>query len=176
MGNLSDIRNISSRDSIEVRDIRALVARHFDVDVGRVTDDAHLRNDLGADWLDRLELLILIEDQFADVEMSDDADQIEIVGDLIRHVQYALTRRRVSPSAARHDRPFFPSVTVSPGHAPDARHVACVPKPPAICAHISMVAKRTAQPPAPPLAGLKFGRGDLVFEQVALGDGALNQT
>ncbi len=94
MGSLSDIRQISSRDSIDVRDIRTLVARHFDVDVGRVTDDAHLRNDLGADWLDRLELLILIEDQFADVEMSDDADQIEIVGDLIRHVQHALTQRR----------------------------------------------------------------------------------
>jgi acyl carrier protein len=60
--------------------LRALVPRHFDVDVGRITDDAHLRNDLGADWHDRLELLILIEDQFADVEMSDDAVRSKSLG------------------------------------------------------------------------------------------------
>lgn len=101
---MSDIRQISSHDGVDAYDIRALVAEHFDVDVGRITDGAHLRNDLGADWLDRLELLILIEDKFADVELSDDADRIEIVGDLIRHVQHSLTQRCTTPgviSAAR---------------------------------------------------------------------------
>src|SRR6266566_4061610 len=36
--------------------VRALIARHLDVDIGRVTDDASFIDDLGADWLDRLEL------------------------------------------------------------------------------------------------------------------------
>jgi len=50
--------------------------------VERVTDEAHFTDDLGADWLDRLELMIVIEDQFPAVEITDDdVDQIEVVGD-----------------------------------------------------------------------------------------------
>jgi len=42
---------------------------------------------LGVSWLDRLELMIRIEDQFAEVEITDDdADQIEAVGDLVRYI------------------------------------------------------------------------------------------
>ena len=40
---------------------------------------------LGLDWLDRLELMILIEDEFAEVEISEnDVTQIDVVGDLMR--------------------------------------------------------------------------------------------
>ena len=90
---MSHMRQISSGDGADERDIRAFLANHFHVDVGRITDDVHLRNDLGADWLDRLELLILIEDNFDDIELPDDADRIEMVGDLIRRVQDAVIRR-----------------------------------------------------------------------------------
>ena len=59
----------------------------MDVDIKLVTDEAHFTEDLGADWLDRLELTMLIEDQFNGLEISDDdVDQIEVVGDLIRHI------------------------------------------------------------------------------------------
>jgi acyl carrier protein len=85
---LSFTQRTSAREGIEVDEIRALVAKHLDVDVKYVTNEAHLRDDLGADWLNRLELLILIEDQFVGVEiMDDDADQIETVGDLIRYIE-----------------------------------------------------------------------------------------
>ena len=43
-------------------DVRALVANHLGVSVGRVTDEAHFTNDLGADWLERPELMIAVED------------------------------------------------------------------------------------------------------------------
>ena len=70
------------------RDIRTLIAEHLGVEVERVTDEAHFLDDLGADWLDRLELMIVIEDQFACSEIGDDvADQIVAVGDLIRFVE-----------------------------------------------------------------------------------------
>jgi acyl carrier protein len=76
------------------KDIRTLIANHLGVDVKRVTDEAHFA-DLGADWLDRLELMIVIEDQFADVEMTDDAvHQIDVVGDLIRHIESVGNERR----------------------------------------------------------------------------------
>ena len=68
--------------------IRALIAEHLGIDVERVTDEAHFADDLGADWLDRLELMIAVEDQFTEVEITDEeADQISVVGDLIRHVE-----------------------------------------------------------------------------------------
>jgi hypothetical protein len=44
----------------------------------------------GADWLDGLELMIVIEDRFADVVITDEeVDQLEVVGDLIRHLKSA---------------------------------------------------------------------------------------
>jgi acyl carrier protein len=62
-----------------------LIAEYIGVDAKRVTDEASFSDDLGLDWLDRLELMILIEDEFADIEISErDANQIEVVGDLIR--------------------------------------------------------------------------------------------
>ncbi len=88
------------KQSLEGREIRALVAKYLDIHVDRVTDEAHFRLDLGADWLARLELLMLTEDQFADVEIAEDeAEQIEVVGDLIRYVEDVRSRGRVAPGA-----------------------------------------------------------------------------
>ena len=72
--------------------VRRVIAGHFGVKLDRVVNDARLR-DLGADWLDRLELLIVIEDQVPDVNITDvAADHIETVGDLIRVVEDSTAR------------------------------------------------------------------------------------
>src|SRR5258707_6396807 len=76
-------------------DVRTIIANHLGIDVERVTAEAHFTDDLGADWLERLELMIVIEDQFPAVEITDDdVDQIEVVGDLIRHIKGAWVVRR----------------------------------------------------------------------------------
>jgi acyl carrier protein len=76
-------------------DVRALIANHLGVSIERVTDEAHFTDDLGADWLGRLELMTVVEDQFAGVEISDaDVDRIEVVGDLIRHIESVDNERR----------------------------------------------------------------------------------
>ena len=68
--------------------VRKIIAAHLGVDPARVTDEARLRDDLGADWLDRLEVIIAIEDQVAGFEMADVvADQIDTVGDLTRAIE-----------------------------------------------------------------------------------------
>jgi acyl carrier protein len=46
--------------------VRRVIAGNFGVKLDRLVDDAR-SHDLGADWLDRLELLIMIEDQVPDV-------------------------------------------------------------------------------------------------------------
>lgn len=74
-------------------EVRNLIASRLGVAAERVSDEAHFIEDLGADWLDRLELMIAIEDQFAGIEIADDvADQMVVVGDLIRFVEGGAAR------------------------------------------------------------------------------------
>jgi acyl carrier protein len=76
-------------------DVRTLVANHLGVSVDHVRDGAHFSNDLGVEWLDRLDLVMLIEDQFPGLEITDDeVDRIEVVGDLIRLIESLHKRRR----------------------------------------------------------------------------------
>jgi len=68
--------------------VREIIAGHFGVDPARVTNEARVRDDLGADWLDRLEVIIAIEDQVPGFAMADVvAEQIDTVGDLMRVVE-----------------------------------------------------------------------------------------
>ena len=86
------------RDGLAPGKIRALIAKHLSVEIERVTDEAHFANDLGADWLDRVELVIAIEDQFAGVEITDDdVDQMNVVADLIRCIERPDSERAGAP-------------------------------------------------------------------------------
>ena len=68
--------------------VRALIARYLGTDVKQLTDEVHFRDDFDLDSLNRLELLILIEEAFSGVEFSDAAvDRINVVGDLIRYIE-----------------------------------------------------------------------------------------
>jgi acyl carrier protein len=84
-------KTVNDNFTAKVRDV---IAGHFGIDADRLTDEARLRDDLGADWLDRLELMIAIEDQVAGVEIDDVmVDQIDTVGDLMRVVEGVLDAR-----------------------------------------------------------------------------------
>ena len=53
----------------------------------KVADDTHFINDLGADSLDTVELVMEFEDEF-DLNIPDeDAEKIETVGDAISYIQ-----------------------------------------------------------------------------------------
>ncbi len=78
--------------------VRRFIAEYADIDPKEVTDEAVLTDDLGLDWLDQLELMVLIEDEFVGVDFiaNTTAEQINVVGDLIRHIEHhsdALARR-----------------------------------------------------------------------------------
>ena len=85
LSGLSPMQQPAPRVNFDTDRVRTLIAEYLGVDANRVTDEARFSDDLGLDWLDRLELMILIEDEFAEIEFSEsDATQIEVVGDLIR--------------------------------------------------------------------------------------------
>jgi acyl carrier protein len=75
------------KECFSINGVRTLVAKQLRVDVDFVTSETHFTDDLGADLLDRVELMLAIEDQFSGVEITDDdVEQIQVVGDLIRHL------------------------------------------------------------------------------------------
>jgi acyl carrier protein len=76
--------------------VREIIAGHFGIDPGGLTDQSRFRDDLGADWLDRLEVMIAIEDQVSGFEIANVvADQIDTIGDLIRIIE---SRRAKDPA------------------------------------------------------------------------------
>ena len=69
--------------------VRGFIAEYVGVDLKHVTDETHLTDDLGLDWLAQLELMVLIEDEFVGVNFfaTTTAAQIELVGDIIRYLE-----------------------------------------------------------------------------------------
>jgi acyl carrier protein len=66
--------------------IRSIVADQLGVDSGEVTPDASILDDLGADSLDVVELVMAIEDEF-DIEVPDeDVERMRTIGDMERYV------------------------------------------------------------------------------------------
>jgi acyl carrier protein len=69
--------------------IKKIVIQHLDVDPEKVTENASFIDDLGADSLDNVELVMAFEEEFG-VEIPDDAaETIQTVGDAVRFVEKA---------------------------------------------------------------------------------------
>lgn len=69
--------------------IKKIVVEHLDVDAEKVTENASFIDDLGADSLDNVELVMAFEEEF-NVEIPDDAaETIQTVGDAIKFVEKA---------------------------------------------------------------------------------------
>jgi acyl carrier protein len=72
--------NISSK-------VKKIVADHLGIDEVKVTDDSSFIDDLGADSLDTVELVMAFEEEFG-TEISDSqAEKILTVGDAIKFIE-----------------------------------------------------------------------------------------
>jgi acyl carrier protein len=66
--------------------IRTLVAEQLGLDVSEVDPEASILDDLGADSLDVVELVMLLEDEF-DIEVPDEAaEAMRTIADVERYV------------------------------------------------------------------------------------------
>ena len=66
--------------------IEQIVAEQLGVDEDQVTNEASFMDDLGADSLDTVELVMALEEEF-DIEISDeDAEKIQTVQDAIDYI------------------------------------------------------------------------------------------
>ena len=66
---------------------KAILAEQFDVEEDKITADTDLQEDLGADSLDVVDLLMSIEDEF-EVEVPDEEiENIKTVGSLVSYIE-----------------------------------------------------------------------------------------
>lgn len=66
--------------------IKAIIVEKLGVDEADITRDASFTNDLGADSLDTVELIMEFEKEFDMTIPDEDAEQIATVGDAIDYV------------------------------------------------------------------------------------------
>ena len=67
--------------------VKAIIIEKFGVSESEVTSDANFTNDLSADSLDRVELIMEIEDEFGISISEDQAEKIATVGDAVKYVE-----------------------------------------------------------------------------------------
>jgi acyl carrier protein len=69
--------------------VKKIVIEHLGVDAGKVAESASFIDDLGADSLDTVELVMAFEEEFS-VEIPDDAaETILTVGDAVKFIEKA---------------------------------------------------------------------------------------
>ena len=67
--------------------VKAILAEQFDVEEDKITVDTDLQEDLGADSLDVVDLLMSLEDEF-EVEVPDEEiENIKTVGALVAYIE-----------------------------------------------------------------------------------------
>ena len=67
--------------------VQKITVEHLDVDASKVEPKASFIDDLGADSLDIVELVMAFEEEF-DIEIPDDAaETIQTVGDAIKFIE-----------------------------------------------------------------------------------------
>jgi acyl carrier protein len=72
--------------------IKKIIVDHLGVDLEKVTDEASFIDDLGADSLDTVELVMAFEEEFG-AEISDsEAEKILTVGDAIKFVENSTSK------------------------------------------------------------------------------------
>ena len=67
--------------------VKKMVIDHLGVDESKVTDESNFIDDLGADSLDTVELVMAFEEEFGSEISDSDAEKILTVGDAIKFIE-----------------------------------------------------------------------------------------
>ena len=67
--------------------VKKIVVEHLGVEADKVTDNASFIDDLGADSLDTVELVMAFEEEFGIDIPDEDAEQMRTVGDAVSYLK-----------------------------------------------------------------------------------------
>ena len=73
-------------DNISTK-VKKIVADHLGIEESKVTDESSFIDDLGADSLDTVELVMAFEEEFGSEISDSDAEKILTVGDAIKFIE-----------------------------------------------------------------------------------------
>jgi len=66
--------------------VKKVVIEKLEVEEAQVKEEANFTNDLGADSLDQVELIMALEEEF-NIEVSDEAaEELDTVGKVVEHI------------------------------------------------------------------------------------------
>lgn len=67
--------------------VRALIAEQLDIEEEKITLESDVIEDLGADSLDMVDLVMTFEDEF-DIEIPDEqVENVKTVGDIVKYLE-----------------------------------------------------------------------------------------
>ncbi|MDE5742024.1 MAG: acyl carrier protein [Oscillospiraceae bacterium] len=67
--------------------VKEIIVEQLDVDADKVMTSANIQDDLGADSLDVVDLVMSLEEEF-DIEIPDEAvESIKTVGDIVKYIE-----------------------------------------------------------------------------------------
>ncbi|PJB76748.1 MAG: acyl carrier protein [Acidobacteria bacterium CG_4_9_14_3_um_filter_49_7] len=67
--------------------VKEIIVDQLEVDEGQINESANFINDLGADSLDIVELIMAFEDGFGIEIPDEDAEKIQTVGDVVKYIE-----------------------------------------------------------------------------------------
>ena len=67
--------------------VKKIVADHLDMDEVKVTEESSFIDDLGADSLDTVELVMAFEEEFGSEISDSEAEKILTVGDAVKFIE-----------------------------------------------------------------------------------------
>ncbi len=77
---------MAAEKSIEQR-VKTIITEQLGVNPDQVTPDAKFIEDLGADSLDTVELVMALEEEFGQEIPDEEAEKLQSVGDVIKYIE-----------------------------------------------------------------------------------------
>ena len=77
---------MAAEKSIEQR-VKAIITEQLGVNPDQVTPDAKFIEDLGADSLDTVELVMALEEEFGQEIPDEEAEKLQSVGDVVKYIE-----------------------------------------------------------------------------------------
>ena len=67
--------------------VKTLVAEQLDAEADPITESTSITDDLGADSLDVVDLVMAIEDEFSIEIPEDQVENIKTIGDIVKYIE-----------------------------------------------------------------------------------------
>jgi len=83
----------NNKESIEDR-IKKIVVEQLGVNESQVTREAHFIDDLGADSLDTVELVMALEEEFEGEIPDEEAEKLTTVGQVIEYIEKMVSEKK----------------------------------------------------------------------------------